>query len=128
MYSFPDSQESVGAYQGLLWLSHSSDHPEKFLADFMIAPPPPVLQLQLQAAVMLVFLSCSALRWLSFYVFIFKSGQLPLPLEQLFYTAFSDFLCRITIPRDLDGAGGLSTQVNTADSHCFYCSSLVFLE
>lgn len=38
MYSFPDSQESVGAYQGLLWLSHSSDHPVKFLADFMIAP------------------------------------------------------------------------------------------
>lgn len=38
VYSFPDSQEYVGAYQGLLWLSHSSGHPVKFLADFMIAP------------------------------------------------------------------------------------------
>lgn len=33
MYSFPDSQEHVGAFQGLLRLSHFLGHPVKFLAD-----------------------------------------------------------------------------------------------
>lgn len=104
VHSFPDSQEYVGAYQGLLWLSYSLGHPVKFLGDFMIAPHQycsfSFRQLWCWSSSVV-----SVLRWLWFYVFIFKSGQPPLSLEQLFFTAFSDCLGRITLPRTLMGQG-----------------------
>ena len=97
----------VAAYQGLLWLFHSSGHPVKFLADFMIASTNIAASASGSCDVGLSRLICLALRWLSFYVFSFKSPQPPLPLEQPFFTVFSDCLGRITIPRTLNGAKGL---------------------
>ena len=84
LYSFPNSQEYVGAYQGLLWLSHSSGHPVKFLADFMIAPTSIAPSASDSCDVGFPPLSCSALRWLLFYACSFESGQPPLSFEQLF--------------------------------------------